>query len=74
MHLPTPLTQGLGKVPHGAEDENDLERMMRHVAGLTLHFRHQNSIAGGVKGSQARQVERQLVTQYKAKAHRSGYH
>ena len=74
VHLPTPFTQGLGKMPHGAEDENDLQRMMRYVSGLPLHFRHQDRIASRVKGRQTCQVERQLVTQHQAQAHRPGYH
>ncbi|MNN95278.1 hypothetical protein D3C81_2140590 [compost metagenome] len=45
VHRHAALAQRLGEVAHGAEQEGDLLRMVRHMTGLLGHLGEQHAVA-----------------------------
>ena len=63
MHLLALLTQGFGEMAHGAEDQGDLLRVMRHMTGLFHHFGQQHVVVLAVDVLQCTEAVGKLVTQ-----------
>ena len=63
VHLQALLTQSLGEMAHGAENQGDLLRMMRHMAGLFHHLGQQHVIMVRVDVAQRTKAVGELVAQ-----------
>lgn len=63
MHRDALLAQRLGKMAHGAEDQNDLLRVMRYMTGLLHHLGQQNMIMYRVDIPQDTKTLGELIAQ-----------
>ena len=63
VNLDAPRAQSLGKMAHGAEDQGDLLRVMRHMTGLFHHFGQQHVVVLAVDVLQCTEAMGKLVTQ-----------
>ena len=63
MHPPTALSELIGKMPHGAEEDRDAGLVRPHLVALSEAFAHPHRVAGGVRRLQGRVLQRQLVAE-----------
>lgn len=57
-----------GEVAHGAEDQGDLARMMRDIAGFAHHFGEQQHVLRGIGVAQGGQARRKLIAEDRQQA------
>src|SRR6056297_1771272 len=65
--LPAILTQFLGKMAHGRENQRDLLGVVGHISALVHHLGHDHDIPGFIGLAQRRQSVAQLVAQHEDK-------
>ncbi len=67
LHPNPTLAQRLGKMTHGAEDQRNFLRMMRHMTRLLHHLDQQDRAVFGVQVLQGGEVEGELVAEDQVK-------
>ena len=66
IHRDSAFAQCLSEVPHGAEQKDDLLRVMRNVSGFFSDLSEQHSVTRRIESIQGGELEAQLVAEHQA--------